>query len=146
MARQLTTRRSKKTLRQQGFTLIELMVVTAIAGVLGAVSIPKFLDARKASETKAIIAEQVGLGKECSTYVTAGGTASGMPAPDGCSATGGSFAKSMSNGGTMVAGVICLEPTATGTGTSDGMTSLDTHTTVTINVADTGAMSCALTA
>ena len=117
------------------------MVVTAIAGVLGAVSIPKFLDARKASETKAIIAEQVGLGKECSTYVTAGGTASGMPAPDDCTASGGSFAKSMSNDGTMVAGVICIEAGGTG---SAGDTSTATDKTVTVTVADTGAMTCGL--
>ena len=33
------------------------MVVTAIAGVLGAVAVPKFLDAREVSEAKAAIAK-----------------------------------------------------------------------------------------
>ena len=69
MARQLTTRRSKKTLKEKGFTLIELMVVTAIAGVLGAVSIPRFLGARDIADAKAQVAAAVGMAKECQTWV-----------------------------------------------------------------------------
>ena len=91
MARQLTTRRSKKTLKEKGFTLIELMVVTGIAGVLGAVAVPKFVGAQQIAGTKAEIASAVGLGKECQTWVQTDGT--GMAsAPTGCTtATGGTF-------------------------------------------------------
>ena len=134
-----SNRKQKRTLRQKGFTLIELMVVTAVAGVLGAVAVPKFLDARKAAETKAIIAEQVGLGKECSTYLTAGGSASGMQTPTNCAGAGADdFTKSMSSG-TMIAGVNCLDPS------NGGATSANTNTKVTVSVASTGAMTCTLT-
>ena len=74
MARQLTTRRSKKTLKEKGFTLIELMVVTAVAGVLGAVAIPQFLGARDIAEAKAQVAAAVGIGKECQTWIQTDGT------------------------------------------------------------------------
>ena len=37
VASQLVSRQSKKARQSKGFTLVELMVVTAIAGVLGAV-------------------------------------------------------------------------------------------------------------
>ena len=67
MARQLTNRQAKRSRKSKGFTLIELMVVTAIAGVLGAVAVPKFLQAREVSEAKAAIAEVVGASRECQT-------------------------------------------------------------------------------
>jgi len=76
-----SNRKQKRTLLQKGFTLIELMVVTAIAGVLGAVAVPKFLQAREAAEAKAAIAEVVGAGRECQNYLAAGADASGMDQP-----------------------------------------------------------------
>ena len=82
MARQLTNRQAKRSRKSKGFTLIELMVVTAIAGVLGAVAVPKFLQAREVSEAKAAIAEVVGASRECQTYLSAGGADSGMTKPE----------------------------------------------------------------
>lgn len=74
-------RKQKRTLRQKGFTLIELMVVTAIAGVLGAVAVPKFLDAKESAESKSAIAAVVGAARECQNYLIAGGAQSGMSQP-----------------------------------------------------------------
>ena len=81
MARQLTNRQAKRSRKSKGFTLIELMVVTAIAGVLGGVAVPKFLQAREAATSKATIAEDVGAARECQSYLNAGEAESGMKTP-----------------------------------------------------------------
>ena len=139
MARQLTTRQASKTKKQKGFTLIELMVVTAIAGILGAVAMPRFLDARRASETRTIISESVGLGKECATWIRAGGAATGMAEPDGCTAAdGGTYTRAMTSAGGMVAGAICIEAA------NPGDTSADGDAGVTVTVDAIGDMECAL--
>lgn len=55
--------RSKK---QNGFTLIELMVVVAIVGVLTAVGLPELTKAQDKAKDSAATATLVNAGKECS--------------------------------------------------------------------------------
>ena len=55
------------TLWSKGFTLIEVVIVAAIAGVLGATAIPQFLSVKDRAEAKAMTAEAVGIAKECAS-------------------------------------------------------------------------------
>ena len=60
--------RKRQGLVKQGFTLVELMIVVAIIGLLSAVALPQFLNARDRADAKAKVAEITGLSKECATF------------------------------------------------------------------------------
>ena len=124
--------REKKSKIAQGFTLIELMIVVAIVGILSAVALPNFLQARNAAEAGAKVGEVVGIAKECATFVASGGvgaapTQAGVTCTD--PAAGGTVSGTFTSG---AVGVKCL---------SDTLESGDTTATVTVT-ARTGAMSC----
>ena len=58
--------KSRKNKKQNGFTLIELMIVVAIVGVLSAVGLPELTKAQDRAKVAAAKAEVTNAGKECS--------------------------------------------------------------------------------
>jgi type IV pilus assembly protein PilA len=123
----------KKNPLQQGFTLVELMIVVAVIGILSAVALPQYLSARNTASAGSAIGETIGLAKECATYAASGGvgtapTATVTGGAYGCTSTGGSVSKGW---GTSVAGLRCFSNTFSGSG-------------VTISVTGSGQLTCAI--
>lgn len=65
----------KKAKKQNGFTLIELMIVVAIIGVLSAVGIPELGKAQNRAKSSAAKAEAVNAAKACSIALIGGDAA-----------------------------------------------------------------------
>jgi type IV pilus assembly protein PilA len=66
---------NKKGKKQNGFTLIELMVVIAIVGVLSAVGLPQLLKAQDRAKISVAQQEAVNYAKECSISLLTGASA-----------------------------------------------------------------------
>ena len=64
-----------KARKQNGFTLIELMVVVAIVGVLSSVGLPQLLKAQDRAKVSVAQQEAVNYAKECSISLLTGAAA-----------------------------------------------------------------------
>ena len=69
---------AKKKKKQDGFTLIELMVVVAIVGILSAVGVPQLLKAQDKAKDSAAIATLTNAAKECSLLLVTQGNDDGF--------------------------------------------------------------------
>ena len=71
---------ARKGKKQNGFTLIELMVVVAIVGVLSAVGLPQLTKAQDKAKDSAAVATLTNAAKECSLSLIMNGDATDFTA------------------------------------------------------------------
>jgi len=66
--------KSRKNKKQNGFTLIELMVVVAIVGILSGVGLPQLLKAQDKAKDSVTLATLTNAAKECSLLLVTEGS------------------------------------------------------------------------
>ena len=69
---------NRKNKKQNGFTLIELMVVVAIVGILSGVGLPQLLKAQDKAKDAVAIATLTNAAKECSLLLVTQGDDTGL--------------------------------------------------------------------
>lgn len=67
----------------KGFTLIEILIAAAIIGILSAIALPQYLQARAAARVGSRIGEAIAVARECQAFVISGiGSAPSRPDPN----------------------------------------------------------------
>jgi type IV pilus assembly protein PilA len=121
---------------QQGFTLIELMIVVAIVGILAAIAIPAYSDYIVRSKVSEAVASLGACKTSVAEYIATKGAALLTNANSGCSTTGTQFA--LAPVVTDATGVI----TVTVQGTNSGMDTKSVILTPTITGNAVTAWAC----
>jgi type IV pilus assembly protein PilA len=120
-------------IRSSGFSFMELMIVVAIVGLLSALSLPGYLQGRAAMRAGAVIGQELGLAKECATWVLSGGIGARPPSGPGrvCNLTSPSrYEGSWGEFGPVSRGLRCLQVTNHG------------GVAITISVSTSGELTC----
>ena len=83
----LLNRKKSKNLLQEGFTLVELMIVIVIVGILSAVALPNFLGTREKASAQSLIGSMASQAKLCGANMVVGDPVA-LPAVAGVSVSG----------------------------------------------------------
>lgn len=124
---------------QQGFTLIELMIVVAIIGILAAVAIPAYQDYTAKAQASEAFTLLGGLKTPISEAIASAGVATGCAAPLGAVVSGKYVAST-----TFTPGATTCAMMATFTAAGANTKILSTTVTQTFD-ASSGAWTCATT-